>query len=440
MSLRKIPGPLEHPACRFQESAAPFAQGQMPAAEREAFAAHLDGCAVCRREVEDFRAVLARLKDLPAEPPGRDLAGPLVADIFPERRRLVFWSWRARPVRWAAACLTGFILGGFTLLLTESKKPAGPGRLALSGTDLTRARSEGLAWLAAAQEPDGSWAPGRWGGQERHAVALTGAALLAFLEDDAAARTYAGAVGKAAQALLRAQGGAGRFGPPGEQALYNHGIATAALLSLYAHSGNPALRSPLGRAVTHICAAERADGGWGYDPGGADPANAALTVWQVHALARATDAGWEEARAPLERGLAWMRGLVDGQGRLGYRASGDFPCGHETLTAMGAFGLAGPSLTAAERARWGDSLRAISVSQGREVDYYRWFFLTRALPAVEENAGASRPWVAELQKMLVDAQVREGPLAGSWEPADRWSAAGGRVFATAFAALALSAR
>jgi anti-sigma factor RsiW len=48
----------------------PFVRGELPDAERARVAAHVDGCAECRRAVDETRAVLARLgASLPAPPP-----------------------------------------------------------------------------------------------------------------------------------------------------------------------------------------------------------------------------------------------------------------------------------------------------------------------------------------------------------------------------------
>ncbi|GAH78662.1 unnamed protein product, partial [marine sediment metagenome] len=78
-----------------------------------------------------------------------------------------------------------------------------------------------------------------------------------------------------------------------------------------------------------------------------------------------------------------------------------------------------------------------------EPDYYEWYFLAHALRAaqgtrVRETAEFSR-MAAELRTALLERQVKTGPHSGSWEPSDRWGRAGGRVYATAMAALSLQA-
>ena len=72
----------------------------------------------------------------------------------------------------------------------------------------------------------------------------------------------------------------------------------------------------------------------------------------------------------------------------------------------------------------------------RDLDYYRAFFFEYALRAVEE---ASSGAVARSREMIVESQVKAGPHSGSFEPLDRWSATGGRVYSTAMAALSLQA-
>ena len=46
-------------------------------------------------------------------------------------------------------------------------------------------------------------------------------------------------------------------------------------------------------------------------------------------------------------------------------------------------------------------------------------------------------WSAALRQALLPNQRADGDLFGSWDPVDPWSYAGGRVYATALATLAL---
>jgi anti-sigma factor RsiW len=109
--------------CRkWREWLGAYALEQLPGEERTALAAHLDGCAACRAELDSLSAV-ARLMPL-ADPerfataptPPTSLAGRVAATIAAERR-----STRRRKARFglafagataAAAVLAIFVLGG----------------------------------------------------------------------------------------------------------------------------------------------------------------------------------------------------------------------------------------------------------------------------------------------------------------------------------------
>ncbi|MBN1674995.1 MAG: hypothetical protein JXR37_28390 [Kiritimatiellae bacterium] len=47
--------------------------------------------------------------------------------------------------------------------------------------------------------------------------------------------------------------------------------------------------------------------------------------------------------------------------------------------------------------------------------------------------------LADIQNALSERQTRAGPNAGTWEPTDPWSSAGGRIYTTAMATLSLQA-
>jgi hypothetical protein len=50
-------------------------------------------------------------------------------------------------------------------------------------------------------------------------------------------------------------------------------------------------------------------------------------------------------------------------------------------------------------------------------------------------------WLNRLQPLLVDSQIKQGPLSGSWDPrlpiADRWGPHAGRLYVTAMNLLSL---
>ena len=170
--------------------------------------------------------------------------------------------------------------------------------------------------------------------------------------------------------------------------------------------------------------------------------------------------GWPDSRSPAEKGLAWLATMIDAEGRAGYERPGHFPDGSESLTAMAAFLLgAAPARPGESEGRGSKVARSLAravAEERRDVDYYRSFFFAYALHAVGGTGGAagpdstggalpvpsatSRAGLPEHRRSaLVESQVTEGQYSGSFEPRDRWSVTGGRVYATAMAALSLQA-
>lgn len=80
--------------------------GDLPAAEARAFAAHLDGCARCAAEVSAFRRVWADLAALPQWDPSPELIERVLAEVLPEHAP----AW-ARALGWAYAASLGLALG-----------------------------------------------------------------------------------------------------------------------------------------------------------------------------------------------------------------------------------------------------------------------------------------------------------------------------------------
>jgi hypothetical protein len=178
-----------------------------------------------------------------------------------------------------------------------------------------------------------------------------------------------------------------------------------------------------------------------------------VTAWQLNALLLASSLGWPDSRPAAEKGLAWLATMIDAEGRAGYERPGHFPDGSESLTAMAAFLFgAAPGRSGEVEGRGSKVARSLAravAEERRDVDYYRSFFFAYALHAVEGTGGTGGAGGAggtdatggprPVPSALVESQVTEGPYSGSFEPRDRWSVTGGRVYSTAMAALSLQA-
>lgn len=354
-----------------------------------------------------FRMLAARLRAMPEREPSADLTDRIMAAVDAERARSRR-RFRMPEPRWsiAAAALLVVSLSLFSVYQDHSGSSGAAAQPA-----------EGTAWLASNQEPDGTWSPTRHGGAEAYRPALTALAALAL---DRTHEAYVTQIRQSCVALTALQEANGAFGGEGRAQLYNHAITTFALATLYPN--HPALKPVLQRALAFIRSQQTAEGGWDYEP--RSEGNAAVTAWQVRALACAEAQGFEEAKVPLRKGLRWLRGSARDDGSVAYHRTS--PARSDSLTALAAYSLitAGkgyPGLADLGRHVAG-SLRA-SAGTDRSADCYRDYAKVLAF----DSAGSSQQADAVRQQMLKLNEAGER---------DQWETVGGKLYTTALTALA----
>jgi prenyltransferase beta subunit len=297
-----------------------------------------------------------------------------------------------------------------------------------------------VAWLCRTQESDGSWNTARWGGSKQFEVALTGLSLMAILgEVETPAGARRAGIDRAVEYLLGLQDEHGEFGTAFDAAPYNQGIATLALLHAYRAQKSDRVKAAIDRALAAICRRQHPDGGWGYRQEATPASNLPITLWQIEALRLAAASGWSDLRAPIGRSSRWIASVADEDGTFGYRQKRDFPEGSPTLTAMGAMsvlaGAKGVPIPPARRQAIKAQVEQLAAAPVETLDYYRRYFLAAALVRLDEESARER--LSTMRRELAGRQVRQGPDRGSWRADDRWSSAGGRVYATAMASLSM---
>jgi hypothetical protein len=162
--------------------------------------------------------------------------------------------------------------------------------------------------------------------------------------------------------------------------------------------------------------------------------------------------------AALARAARWLDDRIDPiTGRLGYRRPGkdgtvlagadDALGSSSTLTGLA---LLASSYSREPLARFGNkewmSSRAAALIlhppkyiEGGN-DYFDTYAVSAALFRFDGPEGPRwKAWNEDLKNLLVPHQMtgKDGCADGSWDPTDRWSVAGGRVYATAMNALNL---
>jgi hypothetical protein len=423
------------PRC-YETDIPAYLQNELSREQKLAFENHIAICASCAAETEQYRRLIGLLlQPLPAIPK-RDLAPDILLKVQADGRS--DFGGRTRAIASSPAFLRAAAL--FLCLVTAGVlfSVLHPRARSVAGPKYDQRVDAAIEWLCSAQEPDGHWDSSKWGAQKYFTPGITALAILAVLKQDpnAMGEQFAETIRRGLDYLLSLQNGEGRIGPLNSGTPYNQGIATLAMLEACDRQKNTGCKPAVERSLKYIQKTQLAAGGWGYPRVPDDSGNTSITVWQLLALLKAEAMGRTDVRPSIEKGMTWLDRVVDPDGTIGYNRPLNFPYGHETLTAAGALCFLtdkGRSVPTPHLVQVMKTLRN-AARQKADVDYYRLYFITRALQA----AGGEDPeLITGLREALVACQTQNGVLAGSFEASDRWGSAGGRVYATAMAVLAL---
>lgn len=338
----------------------------------------------------------------------------------------------------------------------------------------------GLIWLAKHQSPDGSWGAKGFQnqcrvtkctgpGDDQFNVGLTGVSMLAFTGagyTNSSRDTYEGicfgdTVRKAALYLTGIQQSDGTFGGLKDgKFLYNQSIATYALADLYGLTmESPSgilFKEPVERAVKYILDNQNPTKAWRYQP--KDGQNdTSVSGWVAMALKAAEHAN---IAVPPEA-FAGIKSFYDdvtepNYGKVGYTSQGSIALmGHEdprntvvqpSLTAIGIMvRIFIDKKTTDPLIKLGvgqilTSLPTWDTSKPGIIDYYYWFYASYCLNQYDGPSGPSwSSWNEKMKDVLLKNQrsKADGCANGSWDPLDRWSAEGSRVYCTAINVLTL---
>lgn len=334
-----------------------------------------------------------------------------------------------------------------------------------------------LDWLARHQNEDGSWSAAgyasvcgdptcastglRPGGGDID-VGLTGLALLSFLgrgythvsRDRIADRPIGEILRRGLTYLVDRQDAEGCIGARSGEYMYNHLIAALAVCEDYALTGSTQMYDAARLAVDFTIAARNPGRGWRYEARAGDN-DTSVTGWAVMVLHSAELAGLDFDRAAYEGAMAWFESVLSESDNTtgsrtweaGYQVPRDWPIAirgvndqyshHPSMTAIWIMSEA--FIRRQKTSRMEAGARAIVADlparDDAEVDFYYWYYGSLAMWQVSGRGWDA--WEAALVPALVDTQNRDSCARGSWEPVDRWSCRGGRVYATAINALTL---
>jgi hypothetical protein len=345
---------------------------------------------------------------------------------------------------------------------TRSKTATAHGATLVSEQAVER----GLAYLARQQFADGHWSLEQTPvadkdsalGEMQSDSAATGLALLTFL---GAGYTHQGekhraVVQNALRWLIDHQKPDGDLFSGGSKYvwLYSHGIASIALCEALGMARDPALRDPARRAIRFIEAAQHPRwGGWRYQPQA--ESDTSVSGWQLMAMKSAQMAGLDVSTQAIARINDWLD-LAQAPGTAGGlyvynpHAAGtpEQAPGRVPNRAMTAEGILMRMYLGWDRQHPGVVRGAQYIvehppefgTEGQPLrDAYYWYYATQVMFHMQGEYW--RRWRERLFPLLEQSQVREGPLAGSWDPQrpvpDRWADAAGRHYVTTMSLLML---
>jgi len=310
----------------------------------------------------------------------------------------------------------------------------------------------GLSWLATHQFEDGRWSLHQFDqcckghekcsghGNIQSDAAATGFALLPFLGDGHTHQSgnYQQIIQRGLDWLVAQQTESGELttGKEGIGRMYSHAIATIALCEAYGMTKDPKLQEPTQRAVQFIIDAQHEpSGGWRYNPN--EHADTSVVGWQVMALKSAEMAGVNLPKNKLnliDKWLDQVEATGERQGQYGYQdRNPKIAMTAEALLCREYLGMSQdhPSLI-----KGADYMLEHLPQEGKETSYY-WYYGTQTMFHLQGDYW--NQWNQALQNLLIETQVKEGALTGTWNPKDEWEQRGGRIYATSLRVLMLEA-
>ena len=333
-----------------------------------------------------------------------------------------------------------------------------------SGPQTEEAIEQGLAFLARYQRPDGSWTLKGFGEQVALAsdTAATGLSLLSFQGAGYTHKEYryADVVQGGINHLVKNQRDDGDLFVPLDDAsnravrLYSHGIAAIALCEAYGMTQDPDLREPAQKAIDFIVASQNKErGGWRYTPGVSS--DTSVTGWMMMALKSGELANLEVPSDVYSKINHWMnQSQASTRDRHLYRYNPHAPDtptqrhGRKASKTMTAVGLlmrlySGWKRDSTNIVRGADYLQehlpALGTPRDPQRDTYYWYYATQVM--FHMGGEHWKAWHGSLHPLLVDRQVKQGPMAGSWNPRgrvpDRWAPHAGRLYVTTLNLLSL---
>lgn len=348
---------------------------------------------------------------------------------------------------------------------------------------VAQAVDKGLGYLAGRQAADGGWQVSNQNSRiskdrdkssdyQWARTGLSALAILAILGDghtwldvEKKRMTRLGAAAdKGIRFLLQNQDRQnGRFGPAEGNFMYNHGLATLAMVEAAGISGDAYLRESAQMGIKLIENTQTPNiGGWKYKDEISGNPDTSVTAWQVQALLSAREIGLEVDPQKLALSLEFFKKVTEPTGMVRYdlkdRAAYSPPgvalmlrrwLGEKDTSPLRA--LTRKTLENVPRAEegWGKgwSGTAKTIDQDRRArtfDPYAWYFGTYG--TFFQGGEDWRQWHLGPSKQtegvrlgLLPALLYLQDSDGAWRASDNWTSMVGEVYSTSLCIMALQA-
>jgi len=257
----------------------------------------------------------------------------------------------------------------------------------------------GLEYIASKQRKDGGW-------HNNHAV--NALAILSFM-----GRGHVPGRGRYPDVLEKAKkfmlaNANPQTGYISFSSMYEHGMATLALVEMYGMDPDPELEEVVRKAVKLIEKTQSPRGGWRYNPA-PDNQDLSVTVMQIVALRAANNASIPVDQKVIEKAFQYVRSCAHPNGGFGYEGPGQGPqttaAGVLSLQLLGKF----DDPTIAPAMNYLGTLPVTWNAAGAQYWYYFHYYSMQA----HYQAGGKQwnEWHPKVRELLLAQQNKDG----SWD-------------------------
>lgn len=339
--------------------------------------------------------------------------------------RIRWWLWALPLVLVLAVCST-------VSAQPVRAQPAPP----TEQSELVRVEAavdRGLEYLLRVQFADGSW-PSAWGRNN----GINAICLLSFMgRGHVPGRgPYKGVLQRGIDFILATQEPSGMYvsPQPTHGPMYEHALATLALIEAYGHRPSVPMRKSVQRAVDLIIKSQTRtgmhDGGWRYQPSPGD-GDLSASVMQCVALRAAMNARLTVPQESIDRAVRYVRACaVKGHG-FAYQP-GQGP--REPVTAAGCLSM--QLLGAFDDVMVKDGLDTLlKLNFGPQIQHF-YYFNYYAMQAMYQAGGQYwHQWHIKARHWMLENQNRDGSFPGFAE--QQYNAIDAATYSTAMALIAL---